>query len=433
MSLFRPQTPDVAIVPQTKFHEFTFRDGNLIPLLVTPSGAGVNTSQTRVQNIVEVFACVRALAEPIGMLDIVVLKATPGGKEFANKHPVNRIVGFSPNAIQTKNAYWERAMYHMVLWGEHFAQIVRNQTGEPISLELIHPTWVTDFTFDDAGNMWWHIGSNGQRIMDVDMIHVPILNNSVRGRSLISLYREDFGHEIAVRDYGSGFFASGGKPNNWLETVDAQITPEQNKKFAENFRAQTGKGGSIMLPFGRKLHAMSLPPEDAQFIQTKAFGVEIMCRLFNVPLPRVQHIKDANFNNLDAIDRTFATSSLMPYTEKFETEYSRKLFTPGELARGHKIEWIYDKMLKADPKTRAEFNRSAIQNGWRTINEVRAVDGLGPVEGGDQPLIQQNMAHLNTIDEINKNRNNGNNNNGNGNGDDKPNEEEGQNENRNEQ
>ena len=405
-----PSGSPVEVMENGEFKVVYIHDGeNFRPILITPTSSGVSTNEMNVQAIDTVWACARALAEPIAMLDISVVQKLPGGKQPRPEHRLQYMINDQPNSYQTKNVYFERALYHMVLWGEHFAQIRRNGLNEIIGYYLIHPRDVTDYRFDEeTGLIWWFIAATGEWVPSFDMIHVPILNDRVRGRSVITQYREDFGHTIAVRNYGSGFFASGGKPNNWVETIDAQINRDQNKQFVDEFRAMNARGGSLLLPYGRKLHQHSFPPDDAQVLQTAQFDVEKICRLFNVPQPMVQALRDANYNNLESLDRSFAKWSLEPYNEKIEKEYTVKSFTPGEIARGFAIEFSFDKLLKADPLTRAQFNRSAIQNGWRTINEVRSQDGFAPVEGGDRPLIQQNMAHLDTLDELNENRNNGN-------------------------
>lgn len=405
-------TPDPQAPPPQSEKQLTYyyNGDQFIPILNEPSSSGVNTNEHRVQTLDAVFACGRAIAEPIATMDVQVTRGPKDNIEFTPKHPIHKLLGMKPNSFQTSRVYFERAIYHMVNWGEHFARIFRDNLGLPQQYINIHPRLISNYQFDERGQIWWYVTEPGEWIPGSDMIHVPILNDMVRGRSILQYYRDTFGHALALRTYSDGFFAGGGKPNNWVETVDSQITPEQNLEFSRSFRQQTARGGSMLLPFGRKLHNMSFPPDDAQFLETSQLDVEQIARIFNVPPPIIGQYRNTNYSDVDVITRNYAKQTLQPYTEKIELEYTLKSFTPGELDRGYNINFDMSKLLRADPKTRAEVARTMVQNGLRTINEVRGADGFGPVEGGDEPLIQQNMAHLNELDELNKGRNNGTNN-----------------------
>ncbi len=390
-----------------------FHSGSqFIPMLQDPSRGGVSVTQDAVQNIDTFFACLRAISEPIGALPCKVYKENEDGKFHQRDHPIQKLLN-RPNTYQTQSTYFERAMYHCPGWGEHFAHIMRDNNGRAAGLHLIHPRDVWGYEFDlETGEIWWKVSiaqdewdqtvyqNRTFAIPGFDMIQVPITNEFVRGRSVITRYVEDFGHSISTRNYGTEFFGKSGKPSVWVETIDPKITPEQNKAFAESMRSQA-RESSVMLSYGRKMHQMSVNPDNAQFLGTRMFNVETICRILNVPGPIVQHFKDgANYSSLDTLTRNYAQRTLIPYTTKIEQEYTHKLFSPMELARGYKIEFDYSGILKADPKTRAEINRTAVQNGYRTINEIRAEDGFNPIENGDRAVIQQNMAFLDELDKL---------------------------------
>jgi HK97 family phage portal protein len=202
-----------------------------------------------------------------------------------------------------------------------------------------------------------------------------------------------------VREYGNEFFGNNGKQSTWVETVEPSITPEQNQEFSKNMRAQ--RHGNMLLPYGRKLHTLSVAPNEAQFLGTRYINVETICRIMNVPPPVVQHFKDgSNYSNLETINRYYASATLNPYTSKNENEYTWKLFSRREQDLGYRINYDYSSLLRADPKTRAEVSSKYVQNAIRTVNEVRAVDGFAPMENGNRLLIQQNMAFLDKLDEL---------------------------------
>lgn len=382
---------------------------NFQPVLQLPSEAGVNTSPQESQNIDAVFACVRAISEPIGSVQRKVVKRQGETISIQPKHQVSRLLTEYPNSYQTSNSYFERALYHMTLWGDHFAYIFRDADGTPVSLRIIHPSLVSDYRFDQETNiMWWRVDPGDTYrdpfiptgwIPHFDMIHVPILNNGIRGRSVITAYRNDYGQAIATRKFGNEFFNKNGTPSIWVETTEQQITPEQNQAFAEQMRKN--RHGNMMVPWGRKVNQLSIPPEQAQFIASRMFNVETIARIFNVPPPIIGHFKDgANYSNLETLTRNYATVTLMPYTSKIEAEYTWKLFTEAERFRGYRLAWDFSDLLKADPKTRADVASKYIQNAVRTPNEIRAIDGLEPMAGGDELYLQQNMAPLSGLENL---------------------------------
>ena len=208
-----------------------FHSGSqFIPLLQDPSSSGVNVNQEAVQNIDTFFACLRAIAEPIAALPVRVFKVNDKGKFHVPDHPVQKLLTY-PNSYQTSSVYFERAMYHCPGWGEHFAHIIRDQNGRAAGLHLIHPRDVWGYEFDlETGVLWWKVSLSQDEwdqtvyktrsfaIPNFDMLHVPILNEFVRGRSVISRYVEDYSHSIATRNYGNEFFGNSGKPAVWMET-----------------------------------------------------------------------------------------------------------------------------------------------------------------------------------------------------------------------
>jgi HK97 family phage portal protein len=386
--------------------------------------AQVSTAPENVQNIDTFFAGTRAIAEPIGSLDLKVVQQKEAVVTPKPKHSIQTLLNEYPNTYQTARAFWERATYFTVQRGEHFVHIFRNQLGDPVELHLVPPWLVSDYYFDQETRiLWWRVDpGDGYRepyrfsgwVPSFDMIHVPILNQELRGRSVIRKYIDDFSSAIATRDYGNEFFGKNGKPSIWVETVEPTVTPEQNAEFSKNMKAQ--RHGNMLLPYGRKLHALSVPPNEAQFLGTKYLNVETICRILNVPPPVVQHFKDgSNYSNLETINRYYASATLQPYTAKYQTEYTWKLFTKRERELGYRIDFDYSSLLKADPKTRAEVDAKHIQNAIRTPNEARGRDGLAPKENGDRLLIQQNMAFLDELDKLlaTKHGNNKPNNNGN--------------------
>ena len=387
---------------------YYYNGTDFAPVLQLPSEGGIDASAPQVQNIDTVFACLRAIAEPIATLDMQTVKVQGEVKEQVTNH-VTKLIEY-PNGYQTQSNWLERTLWHMAGWGESFSYIFRDSNAMPTELRLIHPRFISDYRFDEAtGTVWWKIDPGDTErepgvptgfIPHWDLLHFPILNEgTVRGRSVLTAYRNDFSTAIASRKYGNEFFEKDGTPSTWIETYEQSITPEQNKDFIEQMR--TRRRGSMMMPYGRKVHPISISHSDSQFLESRVFSVEQICRIFNVPPPMVQNYKDgAQYSNLETLLRSFAGNTLAPYTTKISKEMTWKLFTRGEQDRGNMIDFDFSSLLKADPKTRAEVAGKYIQNGIRTPNEIRATDGYSPQPNGDRLLVQQNMAFLDDLDSL---------------------------------
>ena len=339
-----------------------------------------------------VWACVNAIAGKVSVMPFNVMRKVDEGKQPLPGHRLQSIINIRPNFNMTRNVYFERALMHILLWGDHFA-IPEKPSGRISSLTLLHPTQVR-VLIDEFGLKYiCTLQNSKERILrSEEIIHVPGLGDGIRGKSVISKAAEDFGWALANRKHGANFFKKGGRQTGILENKNAkgldllknkQQLDELRKDWAETYNTASGEN-LVITPFGLEYKTITSPQDDFQFIKTHEFQTETICRWFNVDKEVVQAIQNSNYAQYGAVQQAFAFKSLLPHTEKIETEYKLKLFG---IESPEFPEFDFKILLKPDPKTRAEVQSKEIASGVLSQNEARAANGRNSFTGGDKYYI----------------------------------------------
>ena len=151
--------------------------------------------------------------------------------------------------------------------------------------------------------------------------------------------------------------------------------------------------GTKLLPFGFKYNRISIAPEEAQFIETRKFQAEEICRIFSVPPALVQLESQTTYNNVEQQNLMFARHTVLPWAKRIEQELATKLLTRQE-ARSHYFKFTLNELFRGDMAARSQFYTQMLQNGVYNINEVRGTENLNPISGGDQHLVQVNLLSL---------------------------------------
>lgn len=374
--------------------------GTQIPVVVvTPDGKEVVINSNTAQSIDTVYACARLISEQISTLPIRVaqIDAQTSIKTYKSQHPLQSIID-NPVSYTNRNAYWQKIVYHLLLWGNHYSEITR-EAGETIGYNIVHPMYVE--YKPQAGVYVVDEGKNSKRVVRPEnMCHVVLAgDDNVVGTSIIGrVAKNDLSHALYVRRYGSGFFKNGGKPNNIITTKD-NVTPQQAKEWQDYYNKNYGDGGTAILGGAEDIKNLSFPPNDSQFLETRMFNVETIARWFNIDPPLIGHLKDGTLSNFETIWRNFAKKTLIPITEQIETEYTRKSFRDSQYKKGYRFEFDYTRLTKGSPNEEAELLRTYIQNGIMTPNEARQRVGLNPLEGGDDAFMQSATIPIRLIEE----------------------------------
>ena len=211
-------------------------------------------------------------------------------------------------------------------------------------------------------------------------------------KSPIQLHRENLGLAQAAQNYGSTYFGNGGQMTGVLSS-DQPLKSEQMEVLQKSWNGSMTSAGTKLLPFGFKYNRISIAPEEAQFIETRKFQAEEICRIFSVPPALVQLESQTTYNNVEQQNLMFARHTVLPWAKRIEQELASKLLTMRE-ARNHYFKFSLNDLYRGDLQARANYFTQMLQNGVISINECRAAEELNPVQNGDDHLVQVNQIAL---------------------------------------
>ena len=364
----------------------------------TTSGKAVN-ERTAMQTTA-VYACVRILAEAVAGLPLHLYRhKEDGGKEKALGHPLYYLLHTEPNPEMTSFAFRETLMSHLLMWGNAYAQIIRDGAGRVLSLYPLLPGKMTvDRTA--AGQLFYEYRADTGPVIlrPRDVLHIPGLGfDGLIGYSPIAMAKNAIGMAIATEEYGAKFFANGANPGGVLEHPGVVKDP---KRVRESWNAvYQGSGNAhriAVLEEGMKFNAIGIPPEQAQFLQTRKFQINEIARIFRVPPHMVGDLEKSSFSNIEQQSLEFVKYTLDPWVVRWEQAVQKALLLPSE-KRTYFAKFNVDGLLRGDYQSRMTGYATGRQNGWLSANDIRELEDMNriPAElGGDLYLINGNMTKL---------------------------------------
>lgn len=358
----------------------------------TQAGATVNDATALRQSAV--YSCVRVLSETVASLPLRVYERDGKSRKEVD-HPLNRLLGISPNGEQTAFELREFQMTCLGLRGNAYAQkrySNRGQIGEINPLNAAYMNVDRDsndklvFDYQETGNSQTFTADEIWRI-------AALGSNGVTGLSPVSLARESIGSSIAMEGHTSSTFKNGINPS-----VVLSMEGKLDDKAFERLKEQLDKGsagyGNAGKPFlaegGLKPYTISMTNADAQFIESKKFQAEDIARWYRVPPHMIGLLDRATFSNIEQQSIDFVVNTIRPWLVRIEATMMRDLLTPQEQNRLF-ISHTVDALLRGDTKTRYEAYGSAIDKGWRSRNEVRLLENLEPIDGLDELVLPVNI------------------------------------------
>lgn len=326
-----------------------------------------------------VYACVRVLSEAVASLPLKIYERLPEGGKRVARVPLSDIVGASPNSYQTAFEFWEIAMWNLLLRGNFLAEKVRD--GATLdSLEFIHSSRIRDYKLSN-GQMSYTI-DQGDTLQQRDALHVRGPSHDGQwGMNPIETCRNAIGLSLAAERFGAGLFSRGVRPSGAME-VPGQLSPEAFARLRDSMQDYAGAANNaktLILEEGAKWSQMSMTNEDAQFLETRKFQVNEIARIFRVPPHMIQDLERATFSNIEHMGIDFVVHALRPWLVRIEQSIRRDLILDGN----HFAEFLVDGLLRGDTASRYTAYASALQNEWKSVNEIRESENLNPIEGGD--------------------------------------------------
>ena len=372
----------------------------------TTSGKAV-TERSAMQ-MTAVYSCVRILAEAVAGLPLNLYRYTEdGGKEKAIDHPLYLLLHDEPNPEMSSFVFRETLMTHLLLWGNAYAQIIRNGKGEVVALYPLMPNKMT-VDRDERGQLYYSyqrsndeaptMKGNTVTLRPSDVLHIPGLGfDGLVGYSPIAMAKNAIGMAIACEEYGAKFFANGAAPGGVLEHPGTIKDPQRVRESWQSTFGGSGNANKIaVLEEGMKYTPIGISPEQAQFLETRKFQINEIARIFRVPPHMVGDLEKSSFSNIEQQSLEFVKYTLDPWVTRWEQSIQRSLLTPEEKST-YFVKFNLEGLLRGDYQSRMNGYATARQNGWMSANDIRELENLDRIpaeEGGDLYLINGNMLPL---------------------------------------
>ena len=357
--------------------------------LYAPTAAGANITHESSVRISTVYACVYKIASTLASLNLNLYLSDGRRRDIVTDHPACDVTKYRPNAYETPFVFWETIIANAVLKGVGYAIIQRGAGGVPVALQCVDTDYVERRIVNDRIVFKLR---DGKVVQQEDMLEICNLYS----KSPIQLHRENLGLAQAAQDYGSQYFGNGGQMTGVLSS-EQPLKTEQMQMLQKSWNGSMTSAGTKLLPFGFKYNRIAIAPEEAQFIETRKFQAEEICRIFSVPPALVQLESQTTYNNVEQQNLMFARHTVAPWAKRIEQELSAKLLTLQE-ARQHYFKFSLNDLFRGDLQARAQFFTQMLQNGVMSINECRAAEELNPVSNGDAHLVQVNQIALDRMD-----------------------------------
>lgn len=372
----------------------------------TSSGKAV-TARSAMQ-MTAVYSCVRILAEAVAGLPLHVYRHNDqGGTEKAIDHPLYLLLHDEPNPEMSSFVFQETLMTHLLIWGNAYAQIIRNGKGE---VNALYPLMPNKMSVDrDANGQLYYTYTRSTdeaptmqgmtvTLKPSDVLHIPGLGfDGLVGYSPIAMAKNAIGMAIASEEYGAKFFANGAAPGGVLEHPGTIKGPQRVRDSWQSTFCGSGNANKIaVLEEGMKYTPIAISPEQAQFLETRKFQINEIARIFRVPPHMVGDLENSSFSNIEQQSLEFVKYTLDPWVVRWEQSIMRSLLSDSE-KKEHFVKFNLEGLLRGDYVSRMNGYAIGRQNGWVSANDIRELENLDRIpaeEGGDLYFINGNMLPL---------------------------------------
>ncbi|MGC5009757.1 phage portal protein [Streptosporangium sp. DT93] len=367
------------------------------------TSAGVFVSEETALHYSPFFGGVRVLAEDVGSLPLITYERQPRGKRRATEHSLYGVLHDQPNPFMSSVKLRETLQGHAITWGDGFASIVRNGAGDVVELWPLHPGRMrVEITRLGRGRMtlmyrYTDLTNGIAALMFPDeVLHVAGLGgNGIRGYSMVGLARQSIGMGLATEAYGAKFFGSGARPGGVLKhpgTLGRDAKARLREDWEDMHRGLDNAQRVAVLEEGLEWESIGIPPEDAQFLETRRHNVTEMARWLRLPPHKIGDLQHATYSNIEHQALDYVTSSLRIWLVRWEQAITTRLLTSSERARFF-AEHLVDGLLRGDIKSRYEAYAIGRNWGWLSADDIAEMENRNPLpdERGSVYLVPLNM------------------------------------------
>lgn len=308
----------------------------------------------------------------------------------------------------TSFIFRETMMNHLLLWGNAYAQIIRNGQGKITGLYPLMPDRM-DVNRAANGEIYYTYTRNYDDyqaknkskqviLLSDEVLHIAGLGfDGLIGYSPIAMAKNAIGLSMAAEQYGATFFKNDATPGGVLEHPNVVKDPERLRKSWQSQFSGSNNHSIAVLEEGMTFHQLSIPPDQAQFLDTRKFQLDEIARIFRVPPHMVGDLDRSTFSNIEQQSLEFVKYTLNPWCIRWEQAMNQQLLSADD-QRKFFVKFNVDGLLRGDYESRMNGYAIGRQNGWLSANDIRELEDLNRIpadEGGDQYLVNGNMLPLN--------------------------------------
>lgn len=345
-----------------------------------------------------VWACVDRRANIVASLPLFAYQRDASGQKTLDRNSrLYQLLHDSPNSRMTPLDFWRVMMVNHDLRGNAYARIDRDANGEAISLWPMPADQVeVNVLLDGSVVYLYRIFNDLVVLAEENVLHLKNLGNGTVGFAKLDFMRVTTDEMYKAQESASKLFGAGGKPTGVL-MYDGVLKPEQREAIRTSFSEMsttTSTGRLFVLEAAMKYQQLGISPEDQQLLESRKFGVEEICRWFDVPPVLAHHSNVTTWGTgVEAIIDGWYKLSIRPLLVGIEQAITKRVMTPQQRAR-MSVEFSFDALLRGNIKDRFEVYAKGVQNGITTRNEARQLENLPPIAGGDELTAQVNLAPL---------------------------------------
>jgi HK97 family phage portal protein len=370
--------------------------------IIRSSDAGVTVNEETALTLSAVYRAVDLLSNHFAMLPAGLYERVDDRtRRRADNHALDPLIRLSPNSRMNSFNWRKVALTHLLLWGNHYSQIVADRRGRIEALWPLFPGRMQRI-FDKDGIRFYEYRSTMGKITTLPEWEVfhwrGFTLDGFLGLSVVSHARQSLGLGLASERFGARFFGNDARPSVVLEHP-GELGEVAQKNITQSFTETYGGGNSwgfMVLEEGMKLNTVTMPLEDAQFLETRRFQVSDVARWFGVPPHKLAEMGRATFNNIEHMGIEYVQDSLQPHATNFEQTVDTQLLTQAERRRYY-AKMSLDGLLRGDSESRHTAYQSGLNSGYYSINDVRELEDLNPVPGGDDYRVPLNTAPVGSM------------------------------------
>jgi|TARA_R100000084_G_scaffold109442_1_gene76898 HK97 family phage portal protein len=372
------------------------------------TASGIKVTPDKALHQPAVFACVRTISEDVASLPIKVYnKISDMSREGIDSHPVNKIFNKRPNAEMTPFTFKEVLTGHVLLYGNGYAEIERDNSGNVIGLWILLPENMQLEVVN--GEVVYHYNSKTAGTITFPsekIFHLKGLgHDGLIGYSPIEYARETIGISAAMEKSGGAFFSNSSRPSGIL-SHPAKLSEGAAKRLRESWQGMYSGSGNTgrtaILEEGMKWEQLSIPHSDAQWLEARQYSLQDIARIYRMPPHMIGDLSNATFSNIESQQISYMQSTLAPWMRRWEQEINRKLI--GDNEQKVYAEFLAEELLRGNTIERYDAYRMARESGWLSVNDIRKRENLNPIEGGDSYIQPLNFVDSTLANEVQGNK-----------------------------